>query len=266
MSGGPVSGRSAAPTQIEAVFTADGARRGAARLAPLCLFALPFGVAFGASAVAAGLQIDQVLTMSALVFAGAAQFAALELFPPSPPFASLAILVLVVNARHVIFGAALAPWVNQLEPWRRRAVLAVLTDANFADGYRAMRTGERDVAVVLGGGVAMWGAWMVGTAAGAVAGASIGPLERFGVDIVMATFFAALLVADLDGRLRSAASLRRAVAPVLGPVAVGAVTAAATLDALPVGWNLIAAAAAGGAVALLVDIWRGAPAPDNDGR
>lgn len=230
-------------------LTAAGVKRGLIRLAPVSLFVIPFGVAFGAAASGAGLSLAQVIAMSALVFAGASQFAAIDLWPPAPPFVSLALLMLVVNARHVIFGAALAPWLNRARPGQRIAVLAVLSDANYVDGRNALRGGERDLGVVLGGGLALWATWVLGSALGAAAGAALGPLETYGVDIVMAAFFTALMVSDLDRRLRAAEAALR----VLGPAVVGAAVAAATLPVLPLGWNIIAAALAGGAVVLVMD-------------
>lgn len=231
------------------VFTTDGFYRGLRRMAPVSIFVVPFGVAFGAAAVEAGATATHVFFMSLFVFAGASQFAALDLWPPQPPYLSLVLLVLVVNARHVIFGAALAPWVNQLPPRRRLAVLAFLTDANFADGYSRVRDGERDLGYVFGGGVGLWAVWVIGSVAGALAGSVIGPLDRLGVDMAMAAFFASLLVGDVRTRLlRTVGAVR-----VLGPVVIGGVIAAATLETLPLGWNIIAAALAGGLFALLVD-------------
>lgn len=221
------------------VLTAAGARDGARRMAPIALFVLPFGLAFGAAAVAAGLSPEAAVGMSALVFAGAAQFAGLELWSDPPPLMSLALVALAVNARLAVMGAALAPWLNALSLGRRLLALASLTDANFADGRAALRDGARDAGVLAGGGAALWLAWVSGTAAGAYAGASIGALEAFGLDLVMAAFFAAAVT----GGLRSGGPV--------APVVAGAAVAVATREVLPSGWHLIAAALAGGAVAAL---------------
>ena len=221
------------------VLTAAGVRRGARRLAPVAVLVLPFGLAFGAAAVERGLAPLQALVMSATVFAGASQFAALDLWRAPMAWASLALLVLAVNARHVVLGAALAGWLNPLPPARRLLALAFLSDANFADARAARAAGARDAGLLLGGGLAMWGSWVAGTAAGAWGGASLGELDRLGVDAVMPAFFAAAVV----GGLRSRGDLL--------PVAVAGAVAAATLDLLPAGWNVIAAALCGGAVGAL---------------
>ncbi|WP_420394400.1 AzlC family ABC transporter permease [Acuticoccus sp.] len=220
-------------------LTGRGMRRGARRLAPVSLFVLPFGLAYGAAAVERGLSAAEAIVLSATVFAGAAQFAALDLWTTPLPYLSLAAVVFAVNARHIILGAALSPWFNALPVRQRMLALLLLSDANFADARAAHRDGETDAGVLLGGGLVLWLAWVVGTALGASFGAVMGDLARFGVDVVMAAFFAAVVTLSVG--------TRRAAEPVV----VACVVAVATMEVLPLGWNLIAAALAGGVVGAL---------------
>lgn len=218
------------------VLTLAGVGRGMKRLLPVCAFVLPFGLAYGAAAVEHGMAAWQAIVMSATVFAGASQFAALELWQAPLPFVSMALVVLAVNARHIILGAALSPWVNRLPRWKWLASLAMMSDVNFADSQTAFKAGERDAGLLLGGGLIMWLNWMIGTAVGAFAGAGLGALDRFGLDVVMAAFFGAIVVGNLKTRAA------------LVPVAVAIVVALATLPLLPTGWNIIIAALCGGVV------------------
>ena len=217
-------------------MTAAGVRQGVRRLLPVSVFVIPFGLAFGAAAVEQGLTPAQSVIMSALVFAGAAQFAALDLWQAPIPYLSLALVILAVNARHIILGAALSTWVNALSRARRSLALMFLSDANFVDSHSAFKSGTTDVGILLGGGLTLWTTWVVGTAIGAMAGSSIGSLERFGIDVVMAAFFAAVLA----GEMKTWTSI--VVVAVAGMVAI------ATLGLLPSGWNIIAAAVCGGTV------------------
>lgn len=221
------------------VFTRAGMVRGGQRLLPVSVFVLPFGIAFGAAAIEAGLTPDQAIIMSMVMFAGASQFAALDLWASPLPYLSLMLVVLAVNARHFILGAALAPYVNPLPTQHWFAALITLSDVNFAQSYQAMKDGEQDAAHVLGGGVVLWSIWAMSTTLGVFAGSALGDLERFGVDVVMASFFAALSVGMVP-------NLRRAI-----PVLVACVVAVLTLDLFPAGWNIIAAALAGGVVGVL---------------
>ncbi|MEM6712861.1 MAG: AzlC family ABC transporter permease [Pseudomonadota bacterium] len=219
-------------------FTHKGLMRGAHRLLPISVFVFPFGVAFGAAAAETGLSPDQALVMSMLVFAGVSQFAALDMWQSPLPYLSIALVAFAVNARHIILGAALSRYVNPLPAPHWFASLLLLSDANFADSYKAMKDGERDAAHVFGGGLVLWGVWAVSTAIGVFAGELMGDLQRFGVDVVMAAFFASLVLGMVP-------SWRHAI-----PVIVGCGVAIATLPVLPTGWNIIAAALAGGFAAM----------------
>lgn len=227
------------PSKFVISFTAKGMLRGAKRLLPVSVFVVPFGVAFGAAAIEAGMGVDQAMTMSLLVFAGASQFAVLDMWQSPLPYISIALVVLAVNARHLILGAAISPYVNPLAPRHWFAALILLSDVNFADSYQSMKEGERDAGHILGGGLLLWAVWAVSTACGVVAGEALGNLQRFGVDVVMAAFFAALTIGMVP-------SLRKAV-----PVIVACVVALVALPFVPTGWNIIVAALAGGLVGAL---------------
>ncbi|MEM7694385.1 MAG: AzlC family ABC transporter permease [Pseudomonadota bacterium] len=216
-------------------FTFAGAQRGARRSVPLSLFAVPFGIAFGAAALEGGMTPVEAMMTSMVVFAGASQFAALDLWGDPLPYLSLAIVVFTVNARLIMLGAAIAPWLNAVSPAQRFTALAFMTDANFADSVDARREGENDVAVLLGGGLLLYTSWIFGTAVGIFAGAVVEAIDTFGVDVVMGAFFTAVVIGGVRSRLA------------VVPVVVGAVVAVGTMGLLPSGWNIIAAALAGGA-------------------
>ncbi|MEM6384332.1 MAG: AzlC family ABC transporter permease [Pseudomonadota bacterium] len=226
----------AANDRFQMTFTQVGFRRGVFSLMPLSIFIIPFGVAFGVAAVEFGLTPDQAIVMSVLMFSGAAQFAALDLWGVPLPWLSLVLVVLAVNARHIILGAAMGPYVNTLRGKHWFGALVWLSDANFADCYQAIKDGERDAGQLLGGGFILWAVWAVATAFGVFAGSILGNLDRFGVDVVMAAFFAALTV-------NTVGSFRAAI-----PVAAACIVAAVTMPILPTGWNVIAAAIVGGLV------------------
>lgn len=223
-----------ATERFSVCFTYQGMLRGAKRLLPVSVFVVPFGVAFGAAAIEAGLSVDQAMTMSLVVFAGASQFAVLDMWQSPLAYISIALVVLAVNARHLILGAAISPYVNPLPPRHWFAALITLSDVNFADSYQSMKDGERDAGHILGGGLLLWSVWAVSTACGVFAGEALGNLQRFGVDVVMAAFFGALTIGMVP-------SLRKAL-----PVVVACVVALATLPFVPTGWNIIVAALAGG--------------------
>jgi len=223
------------------LVTPQGVLRGMREMLPLACFALPFGLAFGAAATERGLAPELATLMSLLVFAGASQFAALELWVEPLPLGALALVVLAVNARHLLLGAALAPWLLPLPPGQRHLVLAFLSDANWAHSRSAFERGARDAGLLLGGGLVMWAFWVAGTAAGGLLGSGLGDLRRFGLDLMMPAFFATMLVGQWRGRAD------------LPPWVVAGAVALAGVWLLPPGWHVIAGGLAGGLAGLLLE-------------
>lgn len=180
----------AAPT-----LTWAGVGRGAFDLAGAAAPVAAFGLGFGATAVEAGLPLSATLSMSALVFAGASQYAALELLAqPEVSLVAVAVLTLAVNARHLVLGATLHGYLSGQPALRRHAALALLSDANWAATRQAIARGETDLGHLLGGGLLLWVTWVAGTLVGALCGRALGDLGRFGIDVVMPAFFACALV------------------------------------------------------------------------
>ncbi len=220
-------------------LTMAGVVRGVKSLGPISLFVIPFGIAFGAAAIERGVTPDQSIVMSLTVFSAAAQFAALDFWNGPLPAISLLLTVLAVGTRHILMGATLAPWLNRLSRPKRLLALSVLSDANFADSYDAFRRDERDVGRLVGGGLALCICWIIGSTIGVIAGASLGNLGRFGIDVVMVSFFAAIAVGQWEG-----------LSDVL-PSVVAAAVAVLGLIFLPPGWNIVLAALAGGIAGVL---------------
>lgn len=226
--------------------TARGLAAGFVDMAPVALFILPFGLGFGAAAVDRGLTAAQAVAMSVLAFSGTAQFAVLDLWAVPGGWLTLALVTLALSARLVVMGAVLGPVVNAAPLRLRLAALALLSDANFARHEGALREGTGSLPAFAGAGLALWSAWVAGTAAGALAGRAAGDLRDWGIDMILVAFFAATLAAMLGKAARSG---RPGLARAAGPMAAGALVAVAAIPVLPAGWNVVAAALAGGVLA-----------------
>jgi predicted branched-subunit amino acid permease len=178
-------------------FTFAGCLLGMRYTLPVLPGIMVYASAFGAAAVQKGLTLEQTIGMSAFVFAGAAQMVSLELWQETWSLTTiLAIMTLtgVINARMILMGAAIQPWLAK-EPKARTAVnLFFLTDANWLIGSRYHTQGGRDVGVLFGSGLTLWVAWVITTLPGYLAGALVEEPRRFGLDLVMPIFFAAMLV------------------------------------------------------------------------
>lgn len=215
----------------------QGVFRGIRKMFPIALFVIPFGMAFGVAAIENGISAAQATFMSFLVFSAAAQFASLELWS-SGSLVSLLLIVLAVSARHILLSASLSPWINQLGRLRRLTALTMLSDPNFADSFSALQKDERDIGRLVGGGLVLWTAWIIGTIIGAIAGEQLGDLDQFGIDVLMPCYFAALILAQWINQWEG----RNTVLPALTAIIVAIVGQ----KLLPIGWNIVAAAIAGG--------------------
>ncbi len=227
----------------EILLSARGIRRGMRKMFALALFIVPYGMAFGAAAIDSGMSAAHAVTMSVFVFSGAAQFASLELWSSASTI-SLLLVVLAVSARFILLGASLSPWVNKLNRPQRLAALTMLSDPNFADCRNAFQNGESDIGRLVGGGLVLWAAWIIGTAIGVVIGQAFGDLHRFGIDVLMPSYFAALLLAGWGSEWEGARTWL--------PAIMAALIAITGMHVLPPGWNIVCAAMAGGAVGGLI--------------
>lgn len=168
--------------------------RGFKELVPLSFFVIAFGIAFGLAAKQTGLNSAESLAMSTLVFAGASQFASLELWGPKVSLVTILITVFAINARHLLMGATLYPWLQHLSPAKRYGVMLLVSDANWAMSLQAFSKGKPGFGILLGGGLSLWLFWIFGTWVGLYFGNLISDPKQFGLDMVMGCFLLAMVV------------------------------------------------------------------------
>jgi 4-azaleucine resistance transporter AzlC len=230
-----------APSGTAATFSAAGVRRGFVVAQPLAPGAFVYGMIFGVLASEKGLAWLEALLMSVFVYSGSAQLAALQGWSSSPSIAALVATVLLVNARYVLYGASVQPWLAAgATRGQALGTLFVLGDGNWALGMREYHAGYRDAGFLLGSGVAMALPWVLGTLTGHVLGHSVANPARFGLDFMLVAFAAAIACAVWRGRVD------------LWPGAAAAVVAFALHRWLPGGWGIVGAGLAAG----LVGAWR----------
>lgn len=184
-------------------------REGALTALPLQFGTFPFGVIFGALARDAGLSLEQAMTMTGIVTAGAAQIAALSLAQDAAP-ALLAILAgAVVNLRMLMYSASLAPHLRGASLRARAAAALVLHDQTYAMTYaRAVAKPEEPdsarLAFYFGVAAASFAAWVSGSLVGATLGGSIPP--AWGVGFAIPAVFIAVVAPFLTNPAHLAAA------------------------------------------------------------
>jgi 4-azaleucine resistance transporter AzlC len=185
---------------------ADGARA----TVPMLIGSAPFGVIFGTLVSTGPLAWWHGELMSLAVYAGSAQFIALGLVAGGASFAVVLATTLIVNLRHLLYSATLAPHVAHL-PLRWRATLgALLTDEAFAVAYAHYRhagPGTLGPHYFFGSSLAMYLNWQVWTVVGLSFGAIFPGLRTLGLDFAMAATFIAIVVPQLAAPRHLAAAL-----------------------------------------------------------
>lgn len=145
---------------------------------PLLLAVIPFGVIYGIVALEAGLTKLQAQSMSYIVFGGSSQFVASKLIAEAVPASLIVLTVAVVNLRHMLYSASVAPYVQDL-PFRWKALLAyLLTDEAYAvviNYYQRQEEHRYSHWYFLGAGLILWITWQMSTAAGIFMGKVLPP-------------------------------------------------------------------------------------------
>ena len=170
---------------------------GARAIVPILFGVVPFGIIFGALAVASGLPVWMTAGMSAIVFAGSAQFVAIGLIAGGTGVIVIVLTTFLVNVRHNLYAASLAPHLGTL-PKRWLVPLAyILTDEAFVVVIRQFdhrKVSENKKWFYLGSALTMYIVWQTSTWIGIWAGASISDPAGWGLDFALpATFIVMLL-------------------------------------------------------------------------
>jgi 4-azaleucine resistance transporter AzlC len=212
---------------------------------PILLGVSPFGLMYGVLALSAGLPAALAFAMSSVVFAGSAQFVGAQLIGSGAPGIVILSTTFIVNLRHVLYGASIAPHLTHLSLGWKCLLAYLLTDeayavtiTRFSQASTPPSSSSHKHWYFLGAGLAQWGAWQVSTVVGIALGAQIPP--GWGLDFTVALTFIALVVPALTDRPSVAAALSAGIVALLAA-------------SLPYKLGLIIAALAGIAVGLSVD-------------
>ncbi len=218
----------------------DDIRRGLSDIWPAAVAAAPIGLLFGAVAASKGLSPLEVFLMSALVFAGGAQFAAIELWASPAPVAALVFSTLLINARHVLMGASLAPKLRGFGRWQKLLGLYYMADENWALAEKRAGTHRLTPAYWFAMVIPFVLGWLASSTLGAVIGAVLGDPKRLGADFAFTALFIALVAAFWKGRVT------------FWTVTAAGIASAITYRLAGPPWHVAAGAVAGLAAAWLV--------------
>jgi predicted branched-subunit amino acid permease len=234
---------------------------------PILAGVAPFGMIYGVLALAAGLPVAAAQAMSCIVFAGSAQFVAVQLIGGAAPWPVILLTTFVVNLRHMLYSASLAPYVKPLNrPWRWLLAYLLTDEAYAVTITRYLRPDYPPPPLAvqqraapsaadapdalpdyrhwyyLAAGLTLWTGWQLSTAVGVFLGAQAP--AGWSLDFTLPLTFIALVVPALKDR-----------PAILAALSAGVVAVAAA--ALPFKLGLVLAALTGITVGLLAESSRG---------
>jgi len=193
---------------------------------PILVGVIPFGMIYGALALSAGIPANAAQAMSAIVFAGSSQFIMAQLWAQQTPIFVILVTVLIVNLRHGLYSASVAPYMQHLSKTWKGILSYLLTDEAYAvvithyrqesqkaDSLSAITTGKQHL-FFLGAGLALWVTWQLSTTVGILLG-SIIP-ESWALDFTLTLTFIALVVPTLKGKPEIVAALVGGTVAIIG--------------------------------------------------
>lgn len=215
-------------------------RRGARAGLPVLLGLIHYALVLGAQAAQKGLSVLEVPLMTGLNFAGGSEFAAVQLWTSPPHVLLIVAITFLVNSRHLLMSAALAPFIRHLPRRKAFAILFLMCDEawalGLADAKRRQTKGINpafNLRFYAGVAIPFYFAWIAFTTLGAALGPIMGDLRPYGFDMAFPAVFLVLLA----GMWKGFAAAR--------PWFVSLVVAALTYLIIPGAWYVATGALSG---------------------
>jgi len=215
-------------------------RQGIFDVAPVLVAATPIGLLWGTLAAGKGLSPFESWLMSATVFAGAAQFVAIEVWRDPVPWILLTVTALIVNIRHVLMGASLSRHMGGIDRRWHPVMMFLMADENWAFSERRALKAPLSLSYYFGLALPMWITWTTSSLIGAIVGRSFGDPAAYGFDFAFSAMFIGILVGFWKGPRTGA---------ILGS---SALAAALAKHYVPGAWYIVIGGIVGMAVAALL--------------
>ncbi|HSG37817.1 MAG TPA: AzlC family ABC transporter permease [Paracoccaceae bacterium] len=212
---------------------------------PFIVVVVPFATLFGVVATEAGLDLIQTMGFTALVIAGAAQFASLQMMQDQAPILMVLLAGLAVNMRMAMYSASLVPYLGKAPLWQRALASYMLFDQSYAVSLDRFETEPKlsipaRIAFFFGVAAPISVLWCGATAIGALVGSAIP--ASMGLDFALPITFIALI----GPMLKSIPHVAAAFVSVVGALALGW---------MPSGVGLLLAAVLAMLTGALVEDW-----------
>ena len=214
-------------------------KRGIKDVLPIMIGIIPFGLILGAQAGQKGMSVLETVMMMGLNFAGGSEFAAVNLWAHPQPIWLIATVTFMINSRHILMGAALAPFLRDMPLKKALPALFFMCDESWAMGLAEVRRRQAlglpsfNLPFYAGVCAILYSTWIVFATLGAAVGPLFGDVAAWGFGMAFPAVFLVLLRGMWKG---FSAAL---------PWLVSLLVAALTYRLAPGAWYVPAGAAAG---------------------
>ncbi|WP_343313756.1 AzlC family ABC transporter permease [Brucella sp. BE17] len=206
---------------------------------PLVAAVIPIGAIYGAVAASKGLSLAEITLMSAVVFAGSAQFVAMDIWTHPASWSGVGFAALLVNLRFILLSASIGRHMQTFTGWSKYLAVLFLTDESWAMAELKVRNGKLTPLYFAGLVMPFYAAWVLASFLGALVGDTLGDPAVIGLDFAFPAVFIVLIMKFWKGPQTGLILLASAIAAVV------------TNRYLPGVWYIAAGAAAGLLVASL---------------
>lgn len=220
----------------------SGIKPGVRRSIPIALSVFTYGISFGVLARQGGLSLVESFLMSSLVFGGASQFVALEMWTSPLPITAIVFTTLAINLRHTLMSAAISPSFLKIPAWKAYGCLFFLNDETWALTMGESTKGKPIAGFFLGSGLTVFIAWVSATVIGQNLGSAIADPASWGLDFAFTAVFIALLFSLWQGKTNLLAWT------------VAAITAIITARWIPGKWYILLGGLVGSFVGAIHDV------------
>ncbi|NPV69370.1 MAG: AzlC family ABC transporter permease [Firmicutes bacterium] len=208
---------------------------------PLTVSIFGYGLVFGVLARQSGLTTWEVLLMSTAVIAGSSQFVAVGMISAGAAAGQIVLATLLLNMRHLLMGASLAPYLRGVRTWKLAALAHLLNDESYALIIDRFQKHGGSVAYFLGAGLGTVSGWILSSALAGALGNLAGSTQKFGLDFAFAGTFIGLLVPQIKNRETWIS------------FGVAAIVSLASVQLIPGKWYMVIAAVAAAVAGVVVE-------------
>ncbi|MEX1306909.1 MAG: AzlC family ABC transporter permease [Eubacteriales bacterium] len=162
---------------------------------PVALGLWPIGITLGVAAGSLGFLLRDMSAMSAIVYAGSAQFIGVDMLEKGATAATIITATFFINFRHFMMSSAYAPYLHGKSVWALLIVSFGITDETFAVGITRAKADPNGfgIAYLFGLEFTAWFSWLCATVLGILLGGFIPNFEKFGLSFALPAMFIGLI-------------------------------------------------------------------------